>query len=115
MRSFFRIRRFVVYRRGSAGFFQEEEEQVQDVPAEEDATQVQDVFEDESEETDDEAGVFQSVNEQSEDPFPPWGSDRRGQPGSYRRRDRSPEGTNGGAFSYSGKGGSGFYIVRDFG
>ena len=49
--------------------FSEEEEQVQDVPAEEDATQVQDVFEDESEETDDEAGVFQSVNEQSEDPF----------------------------------------------
>ena len=37
--------------------FSEEEEQVQDVPAEEDATQVQDVFEDESEETDDEAGV----------------------------------------------------------
>ena len=48
--------------------FSEEEEQVQDVPAEE-ATQVQDVCEDEAEETDDEIGVFQSVNEQSEDPF----------------------------------------------
>ena len=49
--------------------FSEEEEQVQDVPAEEDTAQVQDVFEDEAEEAEDEAGEFQSAKEQSEDLF----------------------------------------------